>query len=200
MTNDEAIASFDESLRRLKTQYDLFFAGVLKIPPSVDKKRLDDLVREIGKIRIRDNGLRFRYTTLVSRYNQFQELWNRRLREREEGPLDFRKRSAAMAAPTEAPPAPSAPSQRRETSMEGDSYVKVATSANGDAMTKLYQQIVDAQDKLGKAPGMTLEQVTQTVRKQAESLRAKYGVETIAFRVETIDGKVKLKAKPTQET
>lgn len=199
MTNDEAIASFDESLRRLKTQYDLFFAGVLKIPPSVDKKRLDDLVREIGKVRIRDNGLRFRYTTLVSRYNQFQELWNRRLREREEGPLDFRKRTAAMAASPEAPPA-SEPSQRRETSIEGDSYVKVATSANGDAMTRLYQQIVDAQDKLGKAPGMTLEQVTQTVRKQAESLRAKYGVETIAFRVETIDGKVKLKAKPTQET
>jgi len=199
MTNEEAIASFDESLRRLKTQYDLFFAGVLKIPPAVDKKRLDDLVREIGKVRIRDNGLRFRYTTLVSRYNQFQELWNRRIREREEGPMDFRKRSAAMAA-APAPPPEAEPAQRRETSVEGDSYVKVATSTNGDAMTRLYQQIVDAQDKLGKPPGMTLEQVTATVRKQAESLRAKYGVETIAFRVETIDGKVKLKAKPTQET
>jgi len=200
MTNEEAVATFDESLRRLKTQYDLFFAGVLKIPPAVDKKRLDDLVREIGKVRIRDNGVRFRYTTLVSRYNQYQELWHRRIREREEGPMDFRKRSAAMEAAPLPPPPPAETAPRRETSIDAESYVKVASSTNGDAMNKLYQQIVDAQDKLGKPPGMTLEQVSATVQKQAESLRAKYGVETIAFRVETIDGKVKLKAKPTQET
>lgn len=199
MTNEEAIAQFDESLRRLKIQYDLFFAGVLKIPPAVDKKRLDDLVREIGKVRLRDNALRFRYTTLVSRYNQFQELWNRMMREREEGPLDFRRRSQAMSAPPPPPPPPEAVAPRRETSREPDSYVRVTAAGNGEEMQKLFRQVLDAQEQLGKTNAMSIEQLAATVQKQAESLRAKYGVDTIAFRVETIDGKVKLKAKPTQE-
>lgn len=199
MTNEEAIAQFDESLRRLKIQYDLFFAGVLKIPPAVDKKRLDDLVREIGKVRLRDNALRFRYTTLVSRYNQFQELWNRMMREREEGPLDFRRRSQAMSAPPPPPPPPDTVAPRRETSGEPDSYVRVTAAGNGEEMQKLFRQVLDAQKQLGKTNAMSIEQLAATVQKQAESLRAKYGVDTIAFRVETIDGKVKLKAKPTQE-
>jgi hypothetical protein len=38
------------------------------------------------------------------------------------------------------------------------------------------------------------------VQKQSEIVRSKYRVNTVAFRVETIDGKVKLKAKPLQET
>jgi hypothetical protein len=198
MTSEEGIALFDESLRRIKIQYDLFFAGVRKLPPTEDKRRLDDLVREIGKSRLRDNALRFRYTTLVGRYNQFQELWNRQMREREEGPMDFRRRSAAMSAPPREPALPERP-VIRETSETADSYVKVASSTNGDAMQQLYQQILEAQQRLGKAGAPTMEQVVATVQKQAESLRSKYGVDTIAFRVETVDGKVKLKAKPTQE-
>lgn len=201
MTSEEGIALFDESLRRIKIQYDLFFAGVRKLPPTEDRRRLDDLVREIGKSRLRDNALRFRYTTLVGRYNQFQELWNRQMREREEGPMDFRRRSAAMSAPIQESPPPDLPERPvvRETSSGADSYVKVASSTNGDAMQQLYQQIVEAQQRLGKAAAPSMEQVVATVQKQAESLRSKYGVDTIAFRVETVDGKVKLKAKPTQE-
>ena len=37
---------------------------------------------------------------------------------------------------------------------------------------------------------MTLEQVGTMVRKQAEIVRTKFSVDTVAFRVETIDGKV----------
>jgi hypothetical protein len=37
------------------------------------------------------------------------------------------------------------------------------------------------------------------VQKQAETVREKYHVNHVAFRVETVDGKVKLKAKPLQD-
>jgi hypothetical protein len=37
------------------------------------------------------------------------------------------------------------------------------------------------------------------VQKQTDLVRARYNVHTVAFRVETIDGKVKLKAKPLQD-
>ncbi|HEY5610963.1 MAG TPA: hypothetical protein VIL97_07140, partial [Thermoanaerobaculia bacterium] len=83
---DEQIDFFDESLRRLKTLYDQFFAGIRRVPPSTERARLDAMVHEMGKIRMRDNAKRFRYNTLVGRYQQYRELWSRLMREREEGP------------------------------------------------------------------------------------------------------------------
>jgi hypothetical protein len=44
-----------------------------------------------------------------------------------------------------------------------------------------------------------MEQLAVMVQKQSETLREKYHVNSVAFRVETIDGKVKLKAKPLQD-
>ena len=52
---------------------------------------------------------------------------------------------------------------------------------------------------MGKLPPITMEQLGQMVQKQSEVVRSKYHVNSVAFRVETVDGKVKLKAKPLQE-
>ena len=46
---------------------------------------------------------------------------------------------------------------------------------------------------------LTFEQLSAMVEKQSEMVRSRYNVNTVAFRVETVDGKVKLKAKPLQE-
>ena len=37
------------------------------------------------------------------------------------------------------------------------------------------------------------------VEKQSEQVRARYNVDVVGFRVDVVDGKVKLKAKPIQE-
>jgi hypothetical protein len=44
-----------------------------------------------------------------------------------------------------------------------------------------------------------MDQLASMVQKQADLVREKYHVNSVAFRVETIDGKVKLKAKPLQD-
>jgi hypothetical protein len=70
---------------------------------------------------------------------------------------------------------------------------------NGEAIRRLYDQIEREHLKMGKMSQVTIEQLTQMVEKQTEVVRTKYHVSTVAFRVETVDGKVKLKAKPLQE-
>ena len=70
---------------------------------------------------------------------------------------------------------------------------------NGEAIRRLYDQIEREHQKMGKMPQVTIEQLAQMVEKQTEAVRTKYHVSTVAFRVETVDGKVKLKAKPLQE-
>jgi hypothetical protein len=150
---------------------------------------------------MRDNTRRFRYNTLLSRYNQYREMWGRKMREREEGPLDYRTRKKQLEAPSAPPPPePKQPEPpRRVTSEASDPYVKMPPGANGEQIRKLYDEIQKEHLKLGKLMNVTLEQVASMVQKQSETLRAKYHVNTVAFRVETVDGKVKLKAKPLQD-
>ena len=120
MTFDEQLDLLEESLRKLKIQYDLFFLGVRKVPPTFERGKLDAIVHEMSRVRLRDIATRFRFNTLLGRYNQYRELWSRKAREREEGPTDFRRRTAALAA-AEAEPAPAA-STPPVTSERPDSY------------------------------------------------------------------------------
>jgi len=130
-----------------------------------------------------------------------REMWGRRMREREEGPLDFKRRQAAMSSEDRelAAAARRESEPPRVTSAKPDPYVRVTPASNGEEVRKLYEQIEREHFKLGKLPPVTFDQLTQMVQKQSEIVRSKYRVSTVAFRVETIDGKVKLKAKPLQE-
>jgi hypothetical protein len=195
---DEELDKLEEDIRRLKNRYDQFFTGITKVVPSFERHQLESTIHEVSKQKMRDNARRFRFNTLLSRYNQYREMWARKMREREEGPLDFRRRQAAMnVAPQEAPVA-TAP-QPRVTSAAVDPYVKMKPGSNGEEIRKLYVEIERAHLEMGKLPNLSLEQVATMIAKQSDLVRAKYNVQTVAFRVETIDGKVKLKAKPLQD-
>lgn len=195
---DDELDKLEEDIRKVKNKYDQYFAGIQKVPPMIERRAVEVYIFELSKLKIRDNGRRFRFNTLVSKFNQLRELWARKMREREEGPLDFRRRKAAMDAPSAPPPPPAAPTPR-VTNGQGDAYVKVAPGTNGEEIRQLYQQIETEHLKMGKQPNVTMEQLGAMVQKQSEALRAKYNVNAIAFRVETVDGKVKLKAKPLQD-
>jgi len=196
---DDELDKLEEDIRKLKNKYDQFFTGITKLPPIQDRRNIEVYIHELSKQKMRDNTRRFRFNTLLTRYNQFREMWARKMREREEGPMDFRRRQAAMTSEPVAPPPPPPPDAPRVTSAKADPYVKVAPESNGDAVRKLYAEIEREHLKMGKLPPITMEQLGQMVQKQSEVVRSKYHVNSVAFRVETVDGKVKLKAKPLQE-
>ena len=75
----------------------------------------------------------------------------------------------------------------------------MAPGANGEEIQRLYRDIEKEHQKLGRAPAITFEQLRTMVQKQSELVRARYHVDTVAFRVDVVVGKVKLKAKPIQE-
>jgi hypothetical protein len=196
---DDELDKLEEDIRRLKNKYDQFFTGIIKVPPSFERHQVEAYIHELSKLKMRDNTRRFRLSTILSKYNQYREMWGRKMREREEGPLDFRRRQAAMAAPPPPPP-PKVPSGRhRVTSAPVDPYVRMTPGANGEQIRALYEQIERKQLELGQRPSLTLEQLAATIQKQTDIVREKYHVNTVAFRVEIIDGKVKLKAKPLQD-
>jgi hypothetical protein len=189
---DEELDKLEEDTRKLKNKYDQFFTGITKMPPTHERHMLEVYIHELAKKKIRENARRFRYQQLLSRYNQYRELWGRRMREREEGPLDFRRRKAAL---NEAPPP-----QVHVTSSRADPYVvKMKSGSNGDEIRRLYTEIEKEHQKLGKMPSISFDQLAAMVQKQSDVVREKYHVNAVAFRVDVVDGKVKLKAKPIQE-
>jgi len=197
LQKDEELDRLEEDIRILKNKYDQFFAGIQKVPPMNDRRRVENLIYEMGKQKWRDNTRRFRFNQLLTRFNQFRELWGRKMREREEGPLEFNRRKAALEEPSAPPPPP--PEAQRVTSPAADPYVKVTPGTNGDAIKRLYSQIEREHLKMGKMPPVTVEQLAEMIEKQTQMVQTKYNVASVAFRVETVDGKVKLKAKPLQE-
>ena len=192
---DDELDKLEEEIRKLKNKYDQFFTGITKVPPSFERHQVENFIHEMNKQKMRDNTRRFRFNTILSRYNQFRELWGRKMREREEGPLDFRRRQAAMTAEPVSPPPP----QNGVTSSASDPYVKMTPGTNGEEIRRLYEEIEREHSKMGKAANVTMEQLARMVQQQTDVVRAKYKVRTVAFRVETVDGKVKLKAKPLQD-
>jgi hypothetical protein len=196
---DEEIDRLEEDIRKLKNKFDQFFAGIQKMPPTTDRRNLETFIHELNKQNFRDNTRRFRFNTLLTRYNQYREMWARRMREREEGPLEFKRRQAALESEPAPPPPVARGANPRVTSNGSDPYVRVAAGEQGEEIRRLYDQLSQEHGKLGTRPNMTFEQLTDMITKQSEVVRTRYNVSAVGFRVETVDGKVKLKAKPIQE-
>ncbi len=194
---DDELDKLEEDIRKLKNKYDQFFAGIQKMPPSHERRMVEVYIHELSKQKIRDNARRFRLSTALSRFNQFREMWGRKMREREEGPLDFRRRQAAMSEPAEI--------RRQEkpagrvTSRDAEPYVKLVAGSNGAEIRQIYDQIEKEHQKLGRASNVSFDQLRSMIEKQSETVRERYKVSAVAFRVDVVDGKVKLKAKPVQE-
>lgn len=90
--------------RLLRIEWEKFFGGVEKRPPTDLKARVEALIRKHAGTEIRNSTLRFRYQGLTARYSSFNELWMKKLRALEEGrPIAGRPH---LRSPTPPPPAP----------------------------------------------------------------------------------------------
>jgi hypothetical protein len=103
-----------------------------------------------------------------------------------------------MKEPSEETRRPARP-DLRVTSSTAQPYVKVGTGSNGAEIRQIYDQIEKEHQKLGRASNVSFDQLRSMIEKQSESVRERYKVSAVAFRVDVVDGKVKLKAKPVQE-
>ena len=82
---NEDLDLLEKSIRQLQIEWEKFFGGVEKKPPTDLRARVEALIKKYAYAEIRNNGERFRYQTLSSRYATFNELWNKRMRAIEEG-------------------------------------------------------------------------------------------------------------------
>jgi len=192
----EDLDRLDVAIRQLQVKWDLFFNGQEKKPPSDLQTQVETLVRRYANAEIRNNGERFRYQGLSARFSSFNELWQKRLRAREEGKvfgqhgLRAERLPPPQAAPPPAPPTPAA----RAAAAAGE--IRVGDPArDGAAVRALYERFVEERRRAGEGQAPAFESFRELIGKQTARIRAEKGALAVDFRLETKDGKVSLKAR-----
>jgi hypothetical protein len=188
----EDLERLDTSMRQLHAKWDMFFSGAEKKPPTDLQAQVEAIIKRYGNAEIRNNGERFRYQSLTARFTTFNELWQKRLRAREEGKLFgvHGLRAEQLAPPPTARSAPSRPAQQ-----QAPEY-RVEDGRRDDAAVRaLYQGFVEQRRRAGEGPAPAFESFRQLITHQTDRLRSEKGAKAVDFRLETKDGKVSLKAR-----
>jgi hypothetical protein len=192
----EDLDRLDVTMRQLQVKWDLFFNGQEKKPPSDLQGQVEQLIKRYANSEIRNNGERFRYQSLSARYTTFNELWQKRLRVREEGKAfgvhGLRADKLPTPAPAAPPPAPAAAA--RPAPHPGEIRV-VDASRDADAVQELYNRFVEERIRAGEAHAPVFENFRDLIHQQTERIRSEKGAQAVDFRLETRDGKVSLKAR-----
>jgi hypothetical protein len=191
----EDLDRLDTTIRQLQVKWDLFFNGQEKKPPSDLQAQVEQLIKRYANSEIRNNGERFRYQSLSARYTTFNELWQKRLRAREEGKaFGMHGLRAEQLPPPKAPAPPPAPRAPRPGPAPGEIRVADA-SRDEDAVQQLYNRFVEERLRAGEAHAPVFENFRDLIRQQTERIRAEKGAHAVDFRLETREGKVSLKAR-----
>lgn len=199
----EDLELLDTSIKRLNIEWEKFFGGVERRPPNEMQAKVEALVRRYANAEMRNMTERFRYQTLTARFSTFNELWSKKLRAREEGhALGVHGLKALMPPPLApgqgADPAEAAAAfaaaQRAVAPPPAEIRVK---SADEVGVRALFEQFAAARQTLGESP-VKFEAFQKLIAQQATRIITEKGAAAVAFRVETKDGKVALKAKPVR--
>jgi hypothetical protein len=193
---EEDLATLEQSIRQLQIEWEKFFGGVERKPPTDLKGRVETLIRKYAYGEMRNNTDRFRYQTLTARYNTFNELWNKRLRALEEGRVAGLHGPKAAAAAAAAAPAPAAAAARRPAP---PGQVRLQDpQRDTEAVRALFDRFLEVRQQTGEGGAVKFESFQKIVTQQAARILAEKGAQAVEFRLETKDGKVSLKARPVK--
>ncbi len=183
------LRQLEANLRKLETEYNMYFSGILPRPPIETRARVDKLFRRYDRAYIQSYADRFRLTTLQARFSKFTDLWDRAQRAREEGrPGPFSRPPRAEEPPAPAP-APAAPADR---------VLCVASVADPaherEKVLALYESLVEARRATGNEEPFPFHRFAQMLKTQVNKLR-EAGSGEVAFRVSVKDNKVAFTAR-----
>ena len=201
MSIDEELTVLDESVRRLKVEYDIYFGGGSPKPPADTEWRVRNLLRKFSDGHNMNFTQRFRFNTIQQRYALLSALWGQKLRIKEEG---YRRPQDAILgiqglrideqhAAEEALKQHGSPRRAEDGPFSIDFH---NTDPEPQKIEALFQALTDARKKAGDKTGGTLDSFKKFVRQKTSQIRNEYGCPAVEYSVEVHSGQVKLKAKP----
>jgi hypothetical protein len=199
-TIDEELGQLERDIRQLKIEYDQYFGGGRKRPPTEIEWRIDLIIKRYaergGELKI---GQRFRYNNLTQSYAKYKDVFRKRMQQKEEGRLQRHFGAAAKAIETErskkqaeAPPAAEPASTPQPAAFR---VVCSEPERETEKVEQLYKAFLQAKAQAGEETSkLSPEGFREFVRKKTKDLREKQNCRDVEYVVEVVEGQVKLKA------
>ncbi len=185
-TVDEQLGRLEEDVRRLKVEFDIYFNGAAKRPPYDTKGRIETLIKRLADDRTLSFAQRYRYNSLVARFNSFRELWRRTMQGREEGRDTVTR--ARMAARVDVNAGVAA--EQSSTFTCADGHTDVPT------VKHLYDALVEAKKRCGESTDdLSFPRFHRLIAEKTDALKDRLKCERVRFSVDVQDGHVSFKAK-----
>jgi len=201
VTVDEEISLLEETVRRLKIEYDVYFGGGSKKPPADTEWRAQSIIKKYSDAHKMNFAQRFKYNSIVQRYALFSDLWRQKMKIKEEG---YRRPQDAVLGIqglrlNEAEAAAAALAQKPGKE-EGEKPFTTHCSdadADHDKVQQLFNAMTEARQKAGDAGAgsANFDSFKAFVKKKTEQIRKDYGCHAVEYSVEMENGQVRLKAK-----
>jgi hypothetical protein len=204
-TIDEELGQLEKDIRQLKIEYDQYFGGGRKRPPTEIEWRIDAIVKRYaergGELKF---GQRFRYNNLTQTYAKYKDVFRKKLQQKEEGRLQRHFGAAAKAIEAER-------AKKQASAPVIEALVATATAAPArlaafrmvcseperetEKVAQLYRAFLEAKAQAGEEAGkFSAAGFQEFVRKKTRDLQQKQNCRDVEYVVEVVDGQVKLKA------
>ena len=188
----EDLDEMDESIANLQVLYEKYFLGIDRRPPEQERKRVSGKIRDLRTQMIRNTALKFRINTLFAKLISFERMWDRTLREIEEGTYKRDVYKAKMR-------------MKEHADAEKDGRKKPAAAPSAppeipdDKLRRLYDTYLVARQRCGEpVDGISYESLASRIRAQVPQLMEKHKARNIEFKVVIKGGKAILKAIPRE--
>jgi hypothetical protein len=200
-TIDEELGQLERDIRQLKIEYDQFFGGGRKRPPTEIEWRIESIIKRYGE-RGGDlkYGQRFRLTNLTQTYSKYKDIFRKKTQQKEEGTIQRHFGAAAKAIEAER--------AHKQTSKPPETPAAAAAAApgafrvtcseperEGDKVDQLYEAFVQAKQQAGEQTGkLSRSSFNEFVLKKTRDLQKQKNCRDVEYVVEVVGGQVKLKA------
>lgn len=197
-TIDEELAQLERDIRQLKIEYDQFFGGGRKRPPTEIEWRIDLFIKKYsergGELKF---GHRFRLNNLTQTYAKYKDIFRKKTQQKEEGTVQRHYGAAAKAIeaerarkekekPTKAPEQPAAAPFR---------VVCSEPERESEKVDRLYEAFLQAKQQAGEQTGkLSRASFNEFVLKKTKDLQKQKNCRDVEYVVEVVAGQVKLKA------
>ena len=192
-TIDEELGALERDIRQLKIEYDQYFGGGRKRPPTEIEWRIDQLMKRYaergGELKF---AQRFRFNNLSQTYAKYKDIFRKKVALKEEGKIQRHFGAAAKVIEAER-----LKKEAAELAAHPQTFRMTCSDPERetDKVELLYEAFLQAKQLAGEHTGkLSRSSFNEFVLKKTKELQQQKDCKDVEYVVETIEGQVKLKA------
>ena len=184
MNPREEIDLLDTRVAQLKIEYEQYFMKVIRQEPARARVTIEKVIRRLSTTYITNTGDKFKFNSVVSKFNSYKQYWNRILRAIEEGTYVRHAEGGGVAS---APAPPIVVPEAKGDSGGGNG------AGGGGGLKGVFEEYIDARKRCNQpVKGLSMEKLEKSIEAQKEKIRQKYGTSNVDIKVSIRDGAARM--------